>query len=138
MAKTILVVDDEPDIVRSLEEHLVGAGYQVVTALDGREALQKAAAEKPDLIVLDDLMPSMHGLEVLRRLKDNPRTANIPIIMSAAEAQPDYCIRHIGCWDCWLTKPVNPSELLMYIQRIFDLLGGSTCSRVWRPHQGRT
>jgi CheY-like chemotaxis protein len=120
VAKKILVVDDEPEIAQSLAEHLADAGYQVVAALDGREALQKAADEHPDLIVLDDLMPSMHGLEVLRRLRDNPSTVDIPVIMAYENSVPGF---HAGpCEDCSLVKPVNPGELLMYIQRIFDLM----------------
>lgn len=138
MVKKILVVDDEPDKVQFLEEHLVGAGYQVVTALDGPEALQKAGAERPDLIVLDDRMPSMHGREVLRRLKDNPYTNNIPIIMAAEE--PDD--GELRCWqpceDCYLTKPINPSEFLMYVQRIFDLMAGCTKFSSEHPDQAQT
>src|SRR5688572_9588884 len=94
MAKKILVVDDEPDLLQSMAMHLVNAGYQVVTALDGREALQKAEAERPDLIVLDHVMPSMDGLDVLRSLRvpHTSATRDIPVIMATAEPEPNLPI----------------------------------------------
>src|SRR5215208_6989007 len=87
MPKKILAVDDERHIVRLVEVNLARAGYNVVTAFDGREALQKVEAEKPDLVVLDVMMPFMDGFEVLRNLKANPETADIPVIMLTAKAQ---------------------------------------------------
>jgi DNA-binding response OmpR family regulator len=123
--KKILVVDDEPGIVQLLAENLANAGYQVVTALDGPEAIRKATAERPDLIVMDDLMPSMDGREVLRSLQADldSTTAAIPVIMVAQEPQEMGCTRHLPYhWDCYLMKPVDPSELLMWIRRIFDAI----------------
>jgi len=125
MPKKILAVDDERHIVRLVEVNLARAGYQVVTAFDGREALQKVEAEQPDLVVLDVMMPFMDGFEVLRNLKANPLTADIPVIMLTAKAQDADVFRG---WqsgvDCYLTKPFNPMELLTFVKRIFDSQSG--------------
>jgi two-component system, OmpR family, alkaline phosphatase synthesis response regulator PhoP len=121
MAKKILAVDDERHIVRLVEVNLQRAGYEVVTAFDGKEALEKVKAEKPDLVVLDVMMPFMDGFEVLRNLKANAETAEIPVIMLTAKAQDADVFRG---WqsgvDCYLTKPFNPMELLTFVKRIFD------------------
>ncbi len=84
MAKKILVVDDERHIVRLVEVNLTRAGYDVVTAYDGVEALEAVKNETPDMIVLDVMMPRMDGFEVLRRLQADPETQNIPVIMLTA------------------------------------------------------
>jgi two-component system, OmpR family, alkaline phosphatase synthesis response regulator PhoP len=119
--KKILAVDDEKYIVRLVEVNLQRAGYQVVTAYDGREALAKVESEKPDLVVLDVMMPFMDGFEVLRTLKADPKTKDIPVIMLTAKAQDADVFRG---WqsgvDCYLTKPFNPMELLTFVKRIFD------------------
>lgn len=121
MAKKILAVDDERHIVRLVEVNLQRAGYEVVTAFDGKEALEKVKSENPDLVVLDVMMPFMDGFEVLRNLKANPETAEIPVIMLTAKAQDADVFRG---WqsgvDCYLTKPFNPMELLTFVKRIFD------------------
>ena len=126
MAKKILAVDDERHIVRLVEVNLQRAGYEVVTAFDGKEALEKVKAENPDLVVLDVMMPFMDGFEVLRNLKANPETAEIPVIMLTAKAQDADVFRG---WqsgvDCYLTKPFNPMELLTFVKRIFDSVATS-------------
>jgi len=86
MAK-ILVVDDEDHIVMILKENLEFSGFQVVTAVNGIEALEMVEKQTPDLIVLDIGMPKMDGWEVTRRLKADPKTKNIPIIILTAYAQ---------------------------------------------------
>lgn len=125
MPKKILAVDDERHIVRLVEVNLQRAGYDVVTAYDGREALEKVKAEKPDLIVLDVMMPLMDGFEVLSNLKKDPETKEIPVIMLTAKAQDADVFRG---WqsgvDCYLTKPFNPMELLTFVKRIFDTPSG--------------
>lgn len=121
MPKKILAVDDERHIVRLVEVNLQRAGYEVVTAYDGREALEKVKSETPDLVVLDVMMPYMDGFEVLKNLKADPSTAEIPVIMLTAKAQDADVFRG---WqsgvDCYLTKPFNPMELLTFVKRIFD------------------
>ena len=125
MPKKILAVDDEKHIVRLVQVNLERAGYQVVTANDGKEALQKVAEENPDLVVLDVMMPYMDGFEVLQNLRRNPSTRDIPVVMLTAKAQDADVFKG---WqsgvDCYLTKPFNPMELLSFVKRIFDSMGG--------------
>ncbi len=121
MPKKILAVDDEKHIVRLIQVNLERAGYQVVTAFDGVEALKKVQEENPDLVVLDVMMPQMDGFETLKNLKANPQTRDIPVIMLTAKAQDADVFRG---WqsgvDCYLTKPFNPLELLTFVKRIFE------------------
>ncbi len=125
MPKKILACDDEKHIVRLVQVNLERAGYQVVTANDGKEALQVVADENPDLVVLDVMMPYMDGFEVLQNLRRNPTTRDIPVIMLTAKAQDTDVFKG---WqsgvDCYLTKPFNPIELLAFVKRIFDSLDG--------------
>src|SRR5437667_10531993 len=93
MPKKILAVDDERHIVRLVEVNLARAGYQVVTAFDGREALKKVEAEQPDLVVLDVMMPLMDGFEVLRNRKANPLTADMRATMPTATAHDAVAFR---------------------------------------------
>ncbi|NLH98603.1 MAG: response regulator [Chthonomonadales bacterium] len=123
MAKKILAVDDEKAIVRLVQVNLEREGYEVVTAYDGREALEKVASERPDLVVLDVMMPYMDGFEVLQQLKKNPETRDIPVIMLTAKAQDADVFRG---WqsgvDCYLTKPFNPMELKQFVKRVFKAI----------------
>lgn len=80
MPKKILAVDDEKHIVRLVQVNLERQGYEVVTASDGKEALEKVEEENPDLVVLDVMMPYMDGFEVLQNLRRNPSTREIPVI----------------------------------------------------------
>lgn len=126
MAKKILAVDDEKHIVRLVQVNLERAGYEVVTANDGKEALEKVQQENPDLVVLDVMMPYMDGFEVLQNLRRNPSTRDIPVIMLTAKAQDADVFKG---WqsgvDCYLTKPFNPMELLSFVKRIFDSMDSS-------------
>ena len=125
MPRKILACDDEKNIVRLVQANLERAGYEVVTANDGKEALQKVAEETPDLLVLDVMMPYMDGFEVLQHLRRNPSTRDIPVIMLTAKAQDADVFKG---WqsgvDCYLTKPFNPLELLSFVKRIFDSMNG--------------
>jgi two-component system alkaline phosphatase synthesis response regulator PhoP/two-component system response regulator VicR len=119
--KKILVVDDERHIVRLVQVNLERQGYQVVSAFDGREALKKVESERPDLIVLDVMMPHMDGFEVLKRLKSEDKTKDIPVVMLTAKAQDADVFRGWASGvDCYLTKPFNPIELLTFVKRIFE------------------
>lgn len=123
MAKKILVVDDERHIVRLVEVNLARAGYDVATAYDGVEALEKVKSEKPDMIVLDVMMPRMDGFEVLKRLQADPETQDIPVIMLTAKAQDADIFRGWSSGvSSYLTKPFNPRELLTFVERIFQSL----------------
>ena len=121
MAKTILAVDDEKAIVRLVQVNLERHGYTVTTAFDGKEALEKIAIAPPDLVVCDVMMPYMDGFEVLRRLRQNPDTRSLPVIMLTAKAMDHdvYEGWRAGA-DCYLTKPFNPNELLGFIKRILE------------------
>jgi two-component system alkaline phosphatase synthesis response regulator PhoP/two-component system response regulator VicR len=123
MAKKILVVDDERHIVRLVEVNLTRAGYEIATAYDGIEALEKVKAEKPDMIVLDVMMPRMDGFEVLKRLQADTSTQDIPVIMLTAKAQDADIFRGWSSGvSSYLTKPFNPRELLTFVERIFQSL----------------
>ena len=122
MARKILTCDDEKHIVRLIQVNLERAGYEVVTAYNGAECLEAVAADKPDLIVLDVMMPEMSGFEVLEKLKANPDTKDIPVIMLTARAQDADVLRG---WqsgvETYLTKPFNPMELIAFVKRIFAM-----------------
>jgi two-component system alkaline phosphatase synthesis response regulator PhoP/two-component system response regulator VicR len=94
-------------------------GYQVVTAFDGKEGLEKIRTEKPNLVVLDVMMPYMDGFEVLKTLRREPETENLPVIMLTAKAQDKDVFEgyHYGA-DMYLTKPFNPMELVTFVKRI--------------------
>jgi two-component system, OmpR family, alkaline phosphatase synthesis response regulator PhoP len=120
MAKRILVVDDDRHIVRLVQVNLERAGYTVLTAFDGIEALEKVKQENPDMVVLDVMMPRMDGFEVLRNLQADPHTSSIPVIMLTAKAQDADIFRGWASGvSSYLTKPFNPRELLVFVERIF-------------------
>lgn len=118
MAK-ILVVDDEPIVHRLLQHHLERAGYEMIAASNGREALEIAGREGPQLIVMDIMMAEMDGLTALRQLKKEEQTKAIPVIMITAN--PHYAAQQeseASGADVFLTKPFSPSQLLSEISRL--------------------
>ena len=119
MKPKILVVDDEPEAVELVEFNLKQAGYAVTTADDGAEALKKARAQLPDLIVLDVMLPEMDGFEICKALRLDPATARVPILMLTAKAaEIDRVLGlELGA-DDYLTKPFSPRELLLRIKKI--------------------
>jgi adenylate cyclase len=114
---TILVVDDRPESVQLISDLLAAEGYGVVTAYTGQEALDSIHWSLPDLVLLDLNMPVMNGYEVCERLKANPKTADIPVLMLTAWADPDHRVRglQLGAAD-YLVKPFDYRELLARIQ----------------------
>ena len=121
MAKKILVVDDERHIVRLVEVNLARAGYDVVVAYDGVEALEVFQKQKPDMVVLDVMMPRMDGFEVLKKLQADPDSRDVPVIMLTAKAQDADIFRGWSSGvSSYLTKPFNPRELLTFVERIFQ------------------
>ncbi len=121
MPKKVLACDDERHIVRLIQVNLERAGYEVVTAFDGREALKKIDEEHPDMVVLDVMMPYMDGFETLKHIRANPATRNLPVIMLTAKAQDqDVFQGYSHGVDIYLTKPFNPMELLTFVKRIFE------------------
>jgi CheY-like chemotaxis protein len=115
-SKTILVADDEPEQVATLQALLSERGYKVITALSGESALQKATTYQPDLIILDIMMPKMDGTEVAMLLKHDMRTKNIPIFFVTAVISPEDQARVTGNPNPIFAKPVKLHELLSAIQ----------------------
>jgi DNA-binding response OmpR family regulator len=117
----ILVVDDEPDAVELVEFNLTEAGFTVLTAADGAEAIEKAKSALPGLIVLDLMLPEVDGLEVCKMLRRDPATSNIPIVMLTAKAaEIDRILGlELGA-DDYVTKPFSPRELVLRIKKILQ------------------
>jgi len=115
----ILVVDDEPDILNLLEYNLKRSGFQAILAKDGPEAIEAAKAHKPDLVLLDIMLPDMEGTEVLRRLKSMEATASIPVIMLTAKGEEvDKIVGfELGAED-YITKPFSPRELILRVKAV--------------------
>jgi DNA-binding response OmpR family regulator len=114
-------VDDEPEAVELVEFNLKQAGYAVTTAADGAEALKKAHAQPPDLIVLDVMLPEMDGFEACKVLRLDPATQKVPIIMLTAKAaEIDRVLGlELGA-DDYLTKPFSPRELLLRVKKLLS------------------
>ena len=125
MAKgKILVVDDEVYIVHILDFSLGMEGYEVLTALDGEQAMVKACAERPDLIVLDIMMPKLDGYETCKMLKADERTKDIPVILLSAKGRNvDQKVGFEVGADDYITKPFSPRKL---VERINAILGQGT------------
>jgi two-component system phosphate regulon response regulator PhoB len=117
--KPVLVVEDEKDISDLLEYHLTQAGFSVVTARDGSEALEKAAREGPALILLDLMLPGMDGKDICRALKSNPVTQGIPVMMVTARTEEvDRIIGFELGADDYVTKPFSPRELVLRVKAV--------------------
>ena len=119
MASDVLVVEDEPDIRNLIVHHLARDGFRCRTAGTGAEALTRVRAAVPDLVVLDLMLPEMSGLEVCRRLRGDPATAAVPIIMLTAKA--DEVDRIVGLElgaDDYVAKPFSPKELVARVRAV--------------------
>ncbi len=126
MAK-ILVADDEPDALELVGFNLKQAGFEVVTADDGAEALKKARETRPDLVLLDLMLPEIDGLEVCKALRRDPATAAIPVIMLTAKAaEIDRVLGlELGA-DDYVTKPFSPRELVLRVRNLLKRRTEST------------
>ena len=119
--KTILVVDDDRNIVRFAEVLLEKNGFSVITANDGSYALEKVLREKPDLVLLDIDMPEMNGFEVLERMKQNPATKRIPVIMLTARSDAGTFEKAVeNDADRYVSKPFDNKFLLEKIQQVLE------------------
>lgn len=120
MAKKILVVDDEPLIVQVVTSRLNASGYETVSACDGQEALQKVKSEKPDLIILDVMMPKLDGYQVCATLKQDVRLQKTPVILFTAKSGEEA--ERIGVQDCgadaYMPKPFEAKTLLAKISEL--------------------
>jgi two-component system alkaline phosphatase synthesis response regulator PhoP len=122
--KKILLVDDDPDFVDAVQAVVESAGYQVEVAYDGKEALEKVAQNSFDLIVLDIMMPVMDGHKACKKIKEDPATSEIPIILLTAVADHVTTTKYthhdmlVSDAEDYLPKPVEPDELLERIERL--------------------
>lgn len=120
-AKRILLVDDETQLVEMVKIRLEASDYEVLCAYDGQEALDKARKEKPDLIILDLMLPKIDGYKVCRMLKFDEKYKNIPIILFSARAQEtDVKLgKEVGA-EAYITKPFDPPSLLEKIKELLQ------------------
>jgi len=119
MAKKILIVDDEKDIIDLLNFNLESEGYETIKARDGDQAIEKAVKELPDLITLDIMLPGKDGWEVLRELRNNPKTKNIPIIfLTAKDSEIDEVVGlELGAED-YIVKPISIRKFLARVKKV--------------------
>lgn len=115
----VLVVDDEKHIVKLLEVNLEKAGYKVICAYNGYEALEKIKEDMPNVIILDIMMPEMDGIEVLKKIRENPQTKRLPVIMlTAKSSDEDIFLGWKEGADSYLTKPFEPAEVVVMVKGI--------------------
>jgi CheY-like chemotaxis protein len=122
MKKKVLLVDDSNTVLMMEKMILAKGPYQVVTARDGREAIEKAKSEQPDVVLLDVVMPNLDGLSACAAIRRQPETAHIPIVMVTTrgeEANVETAFRN-GCTD-YVTKPINGVELLTKLNNILGV-----------------
>ena len=119
MRRNILVVDDNVDLVRIAQALLKFQGYEVLTASGGAEALTQLAQSRPDLMILDIMMPGMNGLEVLKQIRENPGLARLPVILLSVKAQDeDILLGYRSGADYYLPKPSTLKQLLYAIEHV--------------------
>lgn len=125
MAEKILVVDDDVETLRLVGIMLQRQGYQIITAANGSQAITLTNLERPDLIILDLMMPDMDGYTVTREIRSNPRTSHIPILMFTAKSQvDDKVIGYDAGADDYLVKPFHMEELLARLRALIRRAGG--------------
>lgn len=117
MGKKILLADDEPRLLLLVKSRLEASAYEVITAADGEEALAKVASDKPDLVILDVMMPKLDGLQVCAQIKSNNNLAHIPVIILSAKNQKETILeaKKVGA-DSYMVKPFRPEELLAAVK----------------------
>ncbi|MCK4545972.1 MAG: response regulator [Candidatus Eisenbacteria sp.] len=117
----ILVVDDERYILHILDFSLGAEGYEVITAGDGEQAVERSKADRPDLIVMDIMMPKMDGFEACKKIKSNPDTKDIPVIMLTAKGRETDRKRGVDAGaDDYVTKPFSPAKLIERVQGVLS------------------
>ena len=117
--KKVLIVDDDVSIHKMLEPNLVTSGFQVISAKTGEEGLQKAQDSKPDIIILDVILPGMKGRAVCAAIKKNPALKDIPVLFLTSKDSPDDVQAELEAGGVGhLTKPINPQYLVAQIKRV--------------------
>ena len=118
-SKKILIVEDEQDILQLVKHYLEKEGFRIIAAMSGLEALKKVKEDKPDLVVLDLMLPEMDGLEICKRLRSTPETAMLPIIILTAKAEESDTIvgLELGA-DDYVTKPFSPKALVARVKAL--------------------
>lgn len=120
--KKVLIADDEQNIVISLEFLLAREGFQVLVAQDGEEALAKARAEKPDLVLLDVMMPKVNGFDVCQALRADPELSAVRILMLTAKGRETEISKGLGLGaDAYMTKPFSTKELVVQVRALLGL-----------------
>jgi len=123
--KRILLIEDEPDILKTTAIFLQAEGFEVLTAVDGMEGLEKARTQGPDLIIMDIMLPKLDGYKLCRMLKFDEKYKNIPIVFFTARAQAqDEELGREVCADAYIKKPTDPKLL---IEKVKELLGKQKC-----------
>jgi two-component system phosphate regulon response regulator PhoB len=129
MAHRILVVDDEPDITALVAYHLAKAGYRVSTAATGQDALRAAKEERPDVVILDIMLPSVSGYDVLGEMRKREETREVGVILLTARREEADRIKGLSLGaDDYLTKPFSPQELTLRVQALLRRLGSPAVS----------
>ncbi|MAN79295.1 MAG: two-component system response regulator [Rhodospirillaceae bacterium] len=119
MAKRVLLAEDEPNIVESLTFILERSGFEVATTTNGRQALEVAQSNTPDILILDVMLPELDGYEVLRRLRADARTKTLPVLMVTAKGQREDRETAMKCGaDMFITKPFVNSELIAAVEKL--------------------
>lgn len=121
MSGLVLIIEDDPDQRRFLERMLVGSGWRVMAAADGDVGLLAAAEHRPDAIVLDIMMPRLNGYQTCRRLKADPATSGIPVIIATTKDQPadEFWAKEVGA-EAFLAKPVDIRDLVDLLSRLTE------------------
>ncbi len=122
MSKKVLIADDEPNIVISLEFLLRREGFEVLVAVDGEEALNKARAERPQLVLLDVMMPKMNGFDVCQALRADPEMAGMRILMLTAKGRDTEVSKGLGLGaDAYVTKPFSTKDLVAQVRQLLGV-----------------
>jgi DNA-binding response OmpR family regulator len=117
----ILIVEDEPDLVQTVQERLEMNGYQVITASNGKEGLEMAVEEKPDVVLLDVNMPVMNGFEMLEALKKNPESTDCVVMMVTVYSQKEDIARAEACGiEDYIVKPFKLGALIERIDEVLE------------------
>jgi two-component system phosphate regulon response regulator PhoB len=129
MSHRILVVDDEPDITALVAYHMAKAGFRVSTAGNGRDALKAAREERPDIVILDLMLPGISGYDILAELRKHEETREVGVILLTAKREEPDRIRGLALGaDDYLTKPFSPQELSLRVSGLLRRLGSPAVS----------